>query len=217
MTTGGKPVRLGIDMDGVLADFNTSFYYLLAEMCGRSYEELPEGWQPEVWAWPSACGFPQTLVEEAWLRLAQPGQEFWYDLSSYPEANEFLKLLEMLVNTHKVEAFFPTRREGWKVKFWTERWLQERGLEVPTVLPVHSDVAKGTLAEALALDHLIDDKPENVYAVRAAAPRCQVALLARPWNAPVREDCQERGIVIYDSVLEWLLQAVGLEEKERAS
>src|SRR5262245_61077164 len=60
------------------------------------------------------------------------------------------------------EVIFPTSRSrtaGSTTQLQTQRWLQRHGFELPSVFVV-SD-SRGTIAEALDLDVVVDDLPEN--------------------------------------------------------
>jgi hypothetical protein len=195
-------MRIGVDLDGVLCNFNHAFLPILEMVSGRALAPPPGPW-PAVWDWPTTdFALTEEEVEEAFELVGRVGDAFWSTLEPLPGAVECLQALNNL-SAAGIEAYFVTKRPGNGVKYWTEIWLQEHGMEAPTVLPVLG--SKGPLVAALDLDAFIDDKPSNCHDIRAALPACAVSLLAQPYNTEHHDTCRDAGIQLVSCPTEWVM------------
>ena len=86
-----------------------------------------------------------------------------------------------LIKERKWELIFVTSRpetKGDTAQAQSYRWLMSKGYETPSVFVVHG--SRGKIASALALDILVDDRPENCLDVALeskarAIPSCNGA------------------------------------------
>lgn len=146
-------MKLGIDVDGVLARFESGFVRLLH---GYTFDLKDPGF-PSVWDWPEAAGVPAVLVHEAWEKVKQ-SDLFWYDLVPTPNGRTDIDaLIQARIAGHDI--YFITNRMGKQAKMQTEGWLKLYGYNDPTVL-ISAD--KSGCTRALLLDAYIDDKPGNL-------------------------------------------------------
>ena len=171
-------MRLGIDVDGVLAQFNDAFAGRLAVLTGvdhiggvaRRADAFP------CWAWPKHFGYSKAEENAAWESVKRD-HSFWAILRPYPDAKDALILLRSLrQNGHDI--YFITARPGEHAKLQTERWLMDHGMVVPTVLISSS---KGTCSRGLRLDFYVDDRPENCLDT-ALFHDTKTYLVSREWN-----------------------------------
>lgn len=168
-------MKIGIDIDGVLADFNTGYIDLIRRTTGIQLPPVSNVY-PDVWHYERAAGVTKKQEHEVWEHIRN--SEFWGQLFPLKGTLEVLdKLTQLRYEGH--EIYFITSRVGKKVKFQTERWLSLYGMNNPTVLI--SD-KKGPVAQGLELDVFIDDKPENCADVQLASPKTRVFLLDQPYN-----------------------------------
>lgn len=170
---------LGIDVDGVLADFNASFASRLARVTGHN--RWTKGFEINVWDWPTALGYSAADIKRTWDDVIVD-RTFWATLPPYLHTQKTMKLLRNAQNV--CDIYFITARLGIDAKGQTERWIASfapggYGIEHPTVI-VSSD--KGWCARALKLDYYIDDRLENVENVRLESPDTTVQLFDQPWN-----------------------------------
>lgn len=177
--------RVGIDIDGCLADFNEGYRRILTLVNGedRFNGEL----DPPCWSYEAHYGYTKDDVRQAWKHIiASPN--FWYSLAPYDRTRVFLLSLYQL--THKGDFYFiTTRPNSSTVKGQTERWLTEMGYRgFPTALIARE--SKGLLAAGLGLTHFLDDKPENCFEVKTAQPDCEVYLLSHRYNLWSHEQCR---------------------------
>lgn len=167
-------MRIGLDIDGVLADFNRAYAIQLRDVTGRDL--IPPGYNFDavpVWDWEKALGYTNEEVSEVW-KVIKTHSNFWVRLGSLPGARH----LKQLDSDSTNEIYYITSRPGYTSKIQTELWLKARGVMNPTVL-ISSN--KGPIAAGLGLDVFIDDKPENISdVIKHSSARCY--LLDYPYN-----------------------------------
>lgn len=165
-------LRIGLDVDGVLANFDEAYQKVLCEVSGKV---LPEGFEADRWDWEDGAGFTKDDLDKAWRLINNTS--FWYDLNPLPRIWEVLVRLGSLND----DVYFITSRPGYRAKQQTEDWLDLYGffLQHPTVL---MSSEKGLCCKALRLTHYVDDRRENVFKCAEQSPQTQTFLLDRPWN-----------------------------------
>ncbi len=169
-------MKLGIDVDGVLADFNTAFIERIIAITGKDLFP-PRPFDIPVWDYPQYYGYTEAEISAVWARI-KADSYFWARLPVYPDTHDVLKLLARRYSGDDI--YFITSRPGIYAKQQTETWLRiHECYDRPTVL---ISGAKGLCADALGLDKYIDDHWENCVDV-ARLGTTQTYLLSRPWNA----------------------------------
>ena len=157
-------MRIGCDVDGVLADFNTGFAALLHYLTGRSTINTFS-----TWTWPEDAGFTAEEISKAWDEVNRSSQ-WWLSRYPLPGTEEFLRRLA------EHDAYFITDRTGSTAKQQTEKWLIRLGVSCPTVL---ISGAKAILTIGLRLDLFVEDKFQNAEEIGLVA---RSYLLDRPYN-----------------------------------
>ena len=168
--------RIGIDLDGVLANFNEGFARILEGVTGQPITLPKEG--PEIWDWPVLFAPPEH-VNEAWSRLKHYDL-FWRSLNAMadPDIDDAFKLLEGAACDGD-DLYFITSRVGRMVQYQSADWIKfYTGICYPSVLVCHR---KPIAAIALELDAMIDDFPPNLALFDGTQTKCY--LVNRPWNA----------------------------------
>jgi hypothetical protein len=172
-------MRVAFDLDGVLADLHTPF----VSTAGHMFPELdrqairsadiaaspPDGEEPKNGDLPSAAvaapvaapSVPLTRrqSDQVWRALAAT-ENFWEGLKEIEEGA--IRKLAAVADERRWEVLFITSRpksHGRTVQRQSQRWLEQHGFPLPSVYVVHG--SRGRVAEALALDVVIDDRPDN--------------------------------------------------------
>jgi hypothetical protein len=161
-------VRIGFDMDGVLADFATAFRAVETRLFGGTPTVAAEA--PEIEAQQeeaqessgSAGQSPRELRrrrDAVWNAIHRT-PDFWTTLQ--PLDPGAVRRIHALMIRYRWEVFFITQRpatEGQTVQRQTQRWLVEQGFDLPSVLVISG--SRGAAAGALRLNFHVDDSPQN--------------------------------------------------------
>jgi hypothetical protein len=167
-------MRIGFDLDGVLADLHSAY----ARVALRLFPEL----DPSAIASADAGSSPPPAEEDATdpeddvdtgISLAlsrQQNSQVWDELAQMVDFWETLDETEpgivarvaSVAEDRRWEVMFLTSRPlapGRTVQRQSQRWLERLGFPLPSVYVVHG--SRGKIADALALDVVVDDRPEN--------------------------------------------------------
>lgn len=169
-------MRIGFDVDGVLANFSDSYKSLMVHTTGRDTFPPEDSKGPACWDWDAAAGYTPEEIKQVW-GVITTSPRFWQALSPLEGAQTLALVLPDMQRHHDI--YFVTNRPG-TPKVQTERWLQRYvGIAVPTVLISKN---KGACAAALKLDAYIDDNLPNVLSVLDQSPETRTFLLRRNYN-----------------------------------
>jgi hypothetical protein len=179
-------LRLGFDIDGVLADFRSAFRETAARTTKRSIDEVEAGSSPQADSRLSADD-----VRRVWDQIAKTSN-WWMEIDAY-ESDQIARLYA-LTRAAGWEVFFLTKRPpsaGDSVQFQTQWWIERHGFYLPSVLTVPG--SRGEVANALRLDLLVDDQLINCVEVVSASP-AKAILMQRAPDTTEKEHATSRGI-----------------------
>ena len=184
-------LRLGVDIDGVLADFRNAFRDTARECLRR---EIASDSQTDA-------SLSHVDIDRVWNHIARC-PNWWMSLRAY-EPGEIANLYA-LARKHKWEVCFLTKRPpsgGDSVQFQTQWWLEQQGFYLPAVITVPG--SRGDLANALRLDLAIDDQFVNCAEIIGAGPTKALLMLRDP-NPSMRQHAIDRGVGVVSTLAETL-------------
>jgi hypothetical protein len=215
-------MRIAFDLDGVLADLHTPFVRTALRLFPELEPAVVQSGDPAGTSVPAADseeGIPPVLPglnltrrqsDAVWKQLAGT-ENFWESLDEIEPGA--IARLAALADERRWEILFITSRPrstGRTVQRQSQRWLQERGFPLPSVYVVHG--SRGRVADALALDVVIDDRADNCLDV-VLESKAGALLLWRGDMAAVPVSAQRLGIAVVPTVARVLDSIV---EAERA-
>ena len=195
-------LRVGFDIDGVLADFRSAFRQTAEQLLKR---RVIDAVGPEQ--------TPATLtpddVRRVWEHIAKT-QNWWMEVPAYEPAQ--IARLYGLMRATGWEIVFMTKRPasaGDSVQFQTQWWIERFGFYLPAVVTVPG--SRGDIANGLRLDLVIVDKILNCAEVISAGSTKAVLMLRDPDNA-ARAHAIDRGIGVVSTLAEAITVLERLDE-----
>lgn len=218
------PLRIGCDLDGVLADMEGRLLgearMLFGEPEGEAQPSPPSdattddpAGSPEA-ANLDAPPMPQrlSLTVSQQRRLWQHVREtenFWEDLEE-TEPGIVARFGE-LARVRHWEVLFLTKRPrsaGDTAQRQSQRWLARLGFEFPSVYVVNN--SRGRIADALGLDVVLDDTPENCLDATTDSRARVIAVFRRP-DQPESAAFARLGVHVVGSTAEGLDKMVEID------
>jgi uncharacterized HAD superfamily protein len=166
-----------VDIDGVLADFNTAALNLL-----RSQGVAVTPWEsadPAEWAWWQAAGATPADVATLWTYI-EANPLWWSGLGRHRDFTDAAEsILYDLVVKH--EVYFVTSRpkgarratQAW-LEFWLNEWAKPQVILTPT--------NKVAALIGMEPDIVIEDKRETLMDVRCVTDKGTLILIDRAYN-----------------------------------
>jgi hypothetical protein len=199
------PLRIGFDMDGVLADLNAA----LAREALRLFPGIEATASPVAGTLapaandPDAAGGDPAEVSPASLQLTRKQERalwdavkgidnFWETLDETEPG--IVARLHETARARRWEVIFLTSRPrsaGDIVQLQSQRWLERRGFSFPSLYVVST--SRGRIAQALELDVVVDDRPENCLDV-ALDSKARAILIWRGDEGGVPTSARRLGI-----------------------
>jgi hypothetical protein len=183
-------LRLGIDVDGVVADFRSAFRALAERELGLAPDDID-------------AELSKADVDRLWRAVATT-TNWWLDIPPY-EPDQIARLYAE-VRRSRWEVFFMTSRPpsgGDSVQLQTQVWLERHGYYLPSVLTTPAG-SRGELARSLRLDLALDDRLVNCLEIISASNSKAVLVLRASAESPVREAAEARGIGVVPSLAQAL-------------
>ena len=200
-------MKIGVDVDGVLADFNRAYIAKVKEVLGIDLTSVSASY-PDIWDY-HLVHLTAEQAEEVDRRIGA-SDSFWKELQIIDmDARVAMSHLADLADQGHDIYFITSRKKGKKLKEQTELWLRRRGFNFPTVLLTKTAADKAAVIGGLKLDMFVDDNVDNVNEVAKANPNTRVYMIQRSWNKGAKlEGVTEVGSLM--KMLERELQEVAL-------
>lgn len=213
-------LRIGFDLDGVLADMEAALV--------REAEKLFGDTLNKPMATPARASMsdlvPEDVSDDAPLRhelhlSARERRQLWRHVRKIDGFWEQLEEIEpgsvarlaALAGQHNWEIIFLTRRPataGATAQIQSQRWLEAKGFKLPSVYVVTA--SRGLIAAGLTLDIVVDDTPENCVDV-AADSKARTIAIFRNRDTPPPPMLNRMGIHLVRSTEECLNLLVEIE------
>jgi hypothetical protein len=204
-------MRIGFDMDGVLADMNSAVDREATALFGAveaasepqpaaddaaPAEPKDEDAEPEI-----GRQLTRRQQRQLWDRIGTI-ENFWDSLDETEPG--IVARLWSLAQARRWEVIFLTKRPetaGLISQLQSYEWLVRHGYACPSVFVVQG--SRGKIAAALHLDLIVDDTPDNCVDVLAES-KAKAILVARDPDARIAPSARRLGIGVVRSVGEAL-------------
>ena len=217
-------MRVAFDLDGTIADLQGALARVARDLFPKlDLSILPLSPLPSEGTAQDAGDEDQANPPDVSLMLSvRQERQLWKavcDRANFWETLEeieagSLERLSRLARERRWEIIFLTSRpetRGDTAQTQSHRWLIARGFSVPSVFVVHG--SRGSIATALQLDVLVDDRPENCLDVAVESTACAI-LVWRGGEQKVLARARQLGIVAVSSIGE-CLDMLDREEQDR--
>jgi hypothetical protein len=204
-------LRIGFDMDGVLADFESAFHQIERDLFGSSQEIEPRAPEDEEERQSGDSAIAARAEKDArdserrcrlvWRHI-RATEDFWTTLR--PTDPGAVRRLHTLALQHRWEVLFITQRPataGATVQRQTQHWLTRQGFDMPSVLVIGG--SRGGAANALRLGYHVDDSARHCLDVRSDSPAKPI-LLVRAGDEMTARQAHKLGICVAYSIGECL-------------
>jgi hypothetical protein len=190
-------------MDGVLADMERALVDHAEGLFGADESAVAAPADAPDIAQPVIAKLRITPRQEhrLWDRV-EATENFWQSLNEIEPG--IVARLHALSVERRWEVIFLTKRPataGATAQVQTQRWLQARGFALPSVYVVQR--SRGQIAAALALDFVVDDRPENCLDV-AVDSKARPILVWRVDETQLPAAIRRLGIGVVGSVSQCL-------------
>jgi hypothetical protein len=205
-------LRLGFDLDGVVADFRTAFLGAAAALLGHHAIQKPGSPMPDLDA------VSADDAKRVW-KVITATPNWWMGLAPYEPAQ--IARLYQLARRFRWEVSFLTTRiptAGDSVQFQSQAWLEAYGYYMPAVVTVPG--SRGEIANGLRLDLVVDDQFLNCLEVVGASQTKALLMLQQGADAALAHQATERGIGVVhrlEEVIEVLLQLQEILPQKRGT
>lgn len=218
-------LRVGFDLDGVLADMESALIREAEKLFGSSLKH-----QKAAHAGPSSMFdlVPEEVSDNAPLRqelelTARERRQLWRHVRAIDGFWESLEETEpgvvarlaTIAAERRWEIIFLTRRPataGAISQIQSQRWLEAKGFRLPSVYVVTG--SRGLIAAALMLDIVVDDTPENCVDV-ASDSKARTIAIFRNQDAPPPPALKAMGIHLVRTTEECLNLLVEIDSSLR--
>jgi hypothetical protein len=203
-------MRIAFDMDGVVADLHAVYTQtalalfpeldrtaIAAADVGASPPHAGDADESEVPDPLRAFALTRRQSEAVWRKI-EAVDNFWETLAEIETGA--LARIAAVAEERRWDILFITSRPksaGRTIQRQSQRWLERMGFPLPSVFVVHG--SRGRVAQALDLDVVIDDRPENCLDVALESSAAAILLWRGPQES-VPASARRLGIAVAPSV-----------------
>jgi uncharacterized HAD superfamily protein len=178
-------MMVGLDIDGVLADFLSPFLKILEHRVGKG-PIIPESiTDPSFIAHPF---IPQETIADCMVEVSYDAQ-FWQELAPLPSPAQWEALNTLSQEGRLVFLTHRYERETYSIHEVTCDWLRKHGVRQPIVY--FTQKGKSELVQKLKVRLFVDDRHENCRDV-AENTDALVLMPHRPYNGSFRHPKVQR-------------------------
>jgi hypothetical protein len=217
-------LRVAFDLDGTVADMGAALLreaqtLFASELAGGGPETAaePPGSQPEAetGAVPALGEMALSARQQVLLwDHVRSIEDFWTTL---PEIEPgIIARIAQTATARRWETLFITTRpptSGEPTQLQSQRWLNAHGFPFPSVYVLQR--SRGRLAEALGLDAVVDDRPENCLDVAVESKARSILVWPGPLDVP--SAASRLGVEVVTSISEALDSLERLDDTRQRS
>ncbi|MBW8869119.1 MAG: hypothetical protein JF610_17610 [Acidobacteria bacterium] len=206
------PLRIGFDMDGVVADMDAELLRQAEIVFGRPMAQQPQRAADPVSATPPETSSPEQAAAEAAPDNVPP--QLRLNLTSRQQRRlwHHVEAIENFWQT--LDETEPGKSAGATAQLQSQRWLESKGFTLPSVFVVQG--SRGRIAAALGLDLVIDDRPENCLDV-VVDSKARAILIWRDDANQLPAAARRLGIGVVKTLSECLDILTQVDDKDRES
>ena len=192
------PLRVAFDLDGTIADMHPVLRDEAERLFGPLADEFALSRAQHTQLWDHVKG-----IENFWNNLPEiePG---------------IVARIATIASERRWEVIFLTTRPGvagGTVQVQTQRWLEAHGFALPSVFVVQR--SRGKIADALELDAVVDDRPENCLDV-ALDSKATAVLVWRSDDRKVPLGLKRLAVRVVPSIAEALHVLVKIDSSRQS-
>jgi beta-phosphoglucomutase-like phosphatase (HAD superfamily) len=216
------PLRVAFDLDGTIADMHAALRQVANELFGPVHKKRSARADHQ----PAPDEEPETKTALLELHLTtQQQMQLWEHVKTIENFWAGLPELEVGIVAHiakvaearRWEVIFLTTRPvvaGDMVQIQSQRWLAAHGFRYPSVYVVHR--SRGRIADALQLDAVVDDRPENCLDVAVESKAKPILIWpSNPKHVPV--GAKRLGVRVTRSIAEAVSVLEALDDEQNES
>jgi hypothetical protein len=217
------PLRVAFDLDGTIANMYAALRQVAEQLFGPDKLAKASYDQAEPSAQGDDADSKKVMAE---LRLtARQQMQVWEQVktvenfwNSLPELEPgIVARIAEVATKRRWEVIFLTTRPvvaGETVQVQSQRWLEAHGFPLPSVFVVHR--SRGKIADALQLDAVVDDRPENCLDV-AVESKAKPILIWAADPKLVPPGAKRLGVRIASTISEAVTVLEALDDMQRES
>lgn len=173
-------INIGVDLDGVCANFIKKFSMFANEIYGSRCHIIEDAEQVKHWDWYRWYPIKTAEEDAIWKEIVNT-RDFWTSLEVI-NRSQWEYFVDKIGKANNINVYFITTRTetiGMSVARQSAIWLMNNGWKYPFVIKTKQ---KEKFIENLNIEFFIDDKAENLIDVKQHNPKCKVYVQDAPYN-----------------------------------